>query len=106
MYSIYVPSRPPLPSHITHTPHLHRQQMSFRLLCGRSISLLLEKRLVGTFAHCFPRKTPLVMLEDLDSSQSLMDRFCDTELLESLDQHILQASQQGSAVSGVCVCCV
>ena len=34
------------------------------------------------------------MLEDLQSSQTLMDRFCDSELLESLDQLMVQASQQ------------
>ncbi len=79
-----------------HTPH--RQQLSSRVIRGRSISILLEKRLAATFAHCFPRKSPLAMLEDLDSSQTLMDRFCDSELLESLDQLMLQASQH-TAVS-------
>ena len=32
------------------------------------------------------------MLQDLDESGIQMDRFCDNELLESLDQLIVQAS--------------
>ena len=83
-------THPPTP----YTSHPHRQHLSSRIIRGRSVSLLLERRLSQTFAHCFPHKSPLQMLEDLQSSQILMDRFCDSELLESLDQLMVQASQQ------------
>lgn len=71
---------------------LFRRHLSARLLRGRSVSLLLERRLALAFAHCFPHKYPLQMLQDLDSSMVLMDRFCDSELLESLDQLMVRAT--------------
>ncbi|CAI8007075.1 Cullin-9, partial [Geodia barretti] len=39
-----------------------------------------------------PPQVPLQMLQDLEESGSLMDRFCDSELLESLDQMIIQTA--------------
>jgi hypothetical protein len=59
----------------------------------------LEQRLVQAFAHIFPNKYPLLMLQDLEASAKLMDRFCDTDLLEKLDQVMVQANMQAE-VSG------
>ena len=75
------------------SPLLPRRHLSARLLRGRSVSLPLERRLSKAFAHCFPHKYPLQMLQDLDDSGTLMDRFCDSELLECLDQLLVQASE-------------
>ena len=52
----------------------------------------LERRMVNALAHCFPHKHPLQMLNDLEESNQLMERFVDQELLESLDQLMVHAS--------------
>ena len=48
--------------------------------------------MVHALAHCFPHKHPLQMLNDLEESNQLMERFVDNELLETLDQLMVQAS--------------
>jgi len=85
-----------------------RQYLCARVLRGRSVSVLLERRLSLVFSHCFPHKTPCLMLQDLDTSAALMDRFCDTELIESLDQLIVQAAAQDQVSSHepLCIHCI
>ena len=58
------------------------------------MSLPLEVRLAQSLAHCFPKKLPLLMLQDVEDSQKLMDRFCDSDLLERLDQVMVHATAQ------------
>lgn len=41
------------------------------------------------------------MLQDLEESGQLMDRFCDNDLLERLDQVMVQANMQTEVRQGV-----
>lgn len=87
---------------ITNYPSLlRRRHLSSRLLCGRSLSLPLERRLAHAFAHCFPNKYPLQMLQDFEESEDLMDRFCANDLLERLDQVMAQANMHTQVRQGV-----
>lgn len=58
------------------------------------MSLPLERRLAQTFAHVFPSKRPLSMLQDMEDSEQLMDKFCDSDFLERLDQVLVHVHAQ------------